>query len=123
MKTDYPMDKETNEMKVVYNHAKTSQKNQNVASSNKASVAPQPPKQQQQAQKEAQSTTIFSETSENFQNESFFNANNYILNEVYLNEDLSLLPVVDEKTLVSCVKNKFEAKKYYVNFVIQVMLS
>jgi hypothetical protein len=105
MKPDYPMDKDTNEMKTIH---KSSQKEQSATSSNKA---PQAPKR---TQKDAHSTTIYSETSENFQNESFFNANNYILNEVYLNDDLSLLPVVDEKTLVSCIKNKFEAKKYYV---------
>jgi hypothetical protein len=103
MKPDYPMGNEETELKVVTDNNK---------GKNKTNFAPQPPARH--VPKDVQS--IFSETSDNLNNESFFNANNYILNEVYLNDDLSLLPVVDEKTLVSCVKNKFEAKKYFVGF-------
>ena len=41
----------------------------------------------------------------NFQNE-----------ENFLGDDLSMLPVIDEKSLLSCFKSKFEARKYYVRF-------
>lgn len=35
--------------------------------------------------------------------------------DVYLNDDVSLLPVIDEKSLLSTLKAKFEMRKYYVN--------
>ena len=125
-KSELQNDAMNKELKLIYDHNKasnaTSAKSQILVASSKSNNAPNPPtsqqqlKNQEQYQREQQSATMYSETSDNFNNESVFNANNYILNEVYLNEDLSLLPVVDEKSLLGCIKNKFETKKYYVTF-------
>ena len=42
-------------------------------------------------------------------------SNNISTSDVHLNDDLSLLPVIDDKTLLSSLKAKFEMRKYYVN--------
>ena len=41
-------------------------------------------------------------------------SNNISTSDVHLNDDLSLLPVIDDKTLLSSLKAKFEMRKYYV---------
>ena len=53
--------------------------------------------------------------------DSFFNPSNYILSEVYINDDLSQLPSVDEKSIVTCIKNKFENHKYYVTNIYSIV--
>jgi hypothetical protein len=40
-------------------------------------------------------------------------SNNISTSDVHLNDDLSLLPVIDDKTLLSSLKAKFEMRKYY----------
>lgn len=36
--------------------------------------------------------------------------------DVFVNDDISLLPIIDEKTILSTLKAKFEMRKFYVNF-------
>lgn len=36
--------------------------------------------------------------------------------DVYLNDDISLMPVIDDKSLLSTLKAKFEMRKFYVRF-------
>lgn len=43
--------------------------------------------------------------------------------EIYLSDDLSLLPVIDEKTLFSTLKSKFEMRKYFVNKILNFKFS
>ena len=46
---------------------------------------------------------------------SIVNLGNFIGNEpVYMNDDLSLLPHIDEKSIFNVLKNKFEVQKYHV---------
>jgi hypothetical protein len=57
-----------------------------------------------------------------FNNESvetdstFYNSN--LVTDVYLTDDLSLLPMIDDKTLLTTIKAKFENRKYYVSYFI-----
>ena len=54
-----------------------------------------------------------------FNNESvetdstFYNSN--LVTDVYLTDDLSLLPMIDDKTLLTTIKAKFENRKYFVS--------
>ena len=55
-----------------------------------------------------------------FHNESIetdsttFNSN--LLTDIYLTDDLSLLPMIDDKAILSTLKAKFENRKYFVGF-------
>lgn len=42
-------------------------------------------------------------------------SNNITTSDANLNDDLSLLPVIDEKTVLTSIKAKFEMRKYYVS--------
>jgi hypothetical protein len=59
-----------------------------------------------------------------FNNESvetdstFYNSN--LVTDVYLTDDLSLLPMIDDKTLLTTIKAKFENRKYYVIKLIHI---
>jgi hypothetical protein len=44
--------------------------------------------------------------------------NSNLVMDVYLSDDLSLLPIIDDKTLLSTLKAKFENRKYYVNVLL-----
>ena len=50
-----------------------------------------------------------------------FNFGNAV-SEVYLSDDLSLLPVIDEKSVIGCMKTKFESKKCYVRMKSSLLL-
>jgi hypothetical protein len=41
-------------------------------------------------------------------------SNNISTSDVHLSDDLSMLPVIDDKTLLSSLKAKFEMRKYFV---------
>lgn len=36
--------------------------------------------------------------------------------DVFLSDDISLMPIIDEKSILSTIKSKFEMRKFYVNF-------
>ena len=42
-------------------------------------------------------------------------SNNISTSDVHLSDDLSMLPVIDDKTLLSSLKAKFEMRKYFVS--------
>ena len=49
-------------------------------------------------------------------------SNNISTSDVYLNDDLSLLPTIDDKTLLSSLKAKFEMRKYFVSALLEFEL-
>jgi hypothetical protein len=97
---DAPYDKNNNkkEIKIVYDPTKSKTNNIAMQSINGTSS----------------NTGGYTDSSENLAGESFFNPNNYILNDAYMHDDLSTLPSVDEKSILACLKNKFENRKYFV---------
>jgi len=45
-------------------------------------------------------------------------SNNISTSDVHLSDDLSMLPVIDDKTLLSSLKAKFEMRKYFVSIYL-----